>query len=156
VILVIISAVSIFLTPLLKETIVDIEQVSKYKAFKKGEAPIENGVWKYREAGLFMMKNELSVSCKDGQIDGTVIFDEFDDESFRVDYYSAGHLDSTTFWEGIYKVDTLYLKETHIGTDTFFYHLDIKNIEKEVQKVGINESGDTILNVMSPVVSEKF
>lgn len=156
VILVIISALTMFLTPLLKETIANIEQVSKYKKFKAGQAPIENGVWKYRKAGLLQERNELLVSCKDGQIDGKVIFNGFDEEAFRVDFYTKGQLDSTTFWEKNHEIDTMYLTKTRIKTDTFFYDLDFKNIEKEVQKIGINEKGDTILNIKSPVVLEVF
>ena len=160
VILVLVSAFNIFLIPLLEETVNNVKEVHKYRQFKKGKAPIENGVWKYKKVGLMMPHNELSVPCKDGQIDGKVIFHHFDgEERFKVNYYSKGQLDSTTFWNGTHRGE-MYLIETWIETDTFFYdlnyHLESVPEGMEIQKVGINEKGDTILNVKSPVITEHF
>ncbi len=157
VILILLNIFTTWLKPLLLETVTNIGQVYKYKKYKAGKAPIENGVWEYKKTGVLMPQNELLVSCKDGKIDGTVIFNHFDkDDGFKVDYYSAGELDSTTFWQNKPETDSMYLTETRIETDTFFYVLDFENIEMEVQKIGINEKGDTILNVKSPVISEIF
>ena len=157
VILVIISAFNIFLIPLLQETANNIKQVQNYRQFKKGKAPIENGVWKYRKANISSKNKFLVVPCKDGQIDGEVVFVNFDeDEEFKADFYTKGQLDSTTFWKENHQVGRMFLRKTLIETDTFFYHLDFENIGNDVQKIGINEKGDTILKTMSPVISKYF